>query len=168
MAEARNEEVKKETRNTKQKRLIIDCLNKYGSNHMTAEELLNLIHRQDDKISIATVYRNLRLLEEQGLVRKVFVSDDATAYYEAADNAKTHSHHHLICRQCGAIIDFEEDLLESAEKIIEQTKGFTIQDHRVTFFGICAACNEKNRLERENHPDDKPEPLNGREIKRTD
>lgn len=155
MEDRKPEENKKETRNTRQKRLIIDCLNKYGSNHMTAEELFNLIRRQDDQISIATVYRNLRLLEEQGAVRKVFVSDDATAYYESADSNTSHSHHHLICRQCGAIIDFEEDLLDSLEKFIERTKGFTIQDHRVAFFGICAECNRKNREaeQQQNHPE---------------
>ncbi|MDR3551898.1 MAG: transcriptional repressor [Clostridia bacterium] len=145
MDEIRNDDNKKETRNTRQKKLIIDCLNKYGSNHMTVEEIFNLIQQQDTQISIATVYRNLRLLEEQGLVNKVFVADDATAYYEIKDAASSHSHHHLICRQCGAIIDFEDDLLEALEKMITLTKGFQVQDHHVAFYGICRDCTEKNK-----------------------
>lgn len=140
---------KKETRNTRQKKLIIDCLNKYGSNHMTVDDIFKLINAQDSQISIATVYRNLKLLEEQGSVKKVFVSDDSTAYYELAENSTSHSHHHLICRQCGAIIDFEEDLLDALEKMIEVTKGFQIQDHRVAFYGICKQCSESNKAEQE-------------------
>lgn len=136
------EEPKKETRNTKQKKLIIDFLKKYGSNHMSADDIFNLINQSEEKIGIATVYRNLRLLEEQNIIKKVYVSDDSTSYYELCDQ-KTHSHHHLICKKCGAIIDFEEDLLDSLEKVIENTKGFKIEDHRVAFYGICKECYEK-------------------------
>lgn len=152
MEETHSEETKKETRNTRQKKLIIDCLRRNDGSHMTVEEIFRLIQQQDEQISIATVYRNLRLLEEQGIVSKVFVSDEATAFYEMRDLAATHSHHHLICRQCGAIIDFEEDLLGSIEKIIEETKGFQIQDHHVAFYGICSDCAERNRRESEEKP----------------
>lgn len=134
---------KKETRNTRQKRLIIDCLHDSGGAHLTVEEIFHRIKINDQHISIATVYRNLRLLEEQGIVKKVYVADDALGYYELSENNNPHSHHHLVCRRCGAIIDFEADLLENLEKMIEDTKGFTIEDHRVAFYGVCKACKNK-------------------------
>lgn len=137
------EEKAKETRNTRQKKLIIDCMKNCGGTHLTAEEIYNRIRVTDQRISIATVYRNLRLLEEQGTVKKVYVADDALAFYELSENNLPHSHHHLICRECGAIIDFEADLLESLEKMIEETKGFSIEDHRVIFYGVCRECRQK-------------------------
>lgn len=137
------EEAKKETRNTKQKKLITDCLKGCGGVHLTVEEIYNRIRVTDEQISIATVYRNLRLLEEQGVVKKVYVADDSLAYYELSENNLPHSHHHLICRSCGNIIDFEVDLLDSLEKIILETKDFSIEDHRVVFYGICSACKNK-------------------------
>ena len=137
------EETKKETRNTKQKKLIIDCLNGCGGVHMTVEDIYNRIRTTDEQISIATVYRNLRLLEEQGTVKKIYVADDSLAYYELSENNLPHSHHHLICRNCGDIIDFEVDLLDSLEKIILETKDFTIEDHRVVFYGICSECKKQ-------------------------
>ena len=133
------DDIKKETRNTKQKKLITECLIGCGGAHLTVEEIYDLIRHNDQQISIATVYRNLRLLEDQGTVKKVYVADDALAYYELSENNLPHSHHHLICKHCGAIIDFEEDLLDSLEKMIEETKDFSIEDHRVVFYGICSA-----------------------------
>jgi Fur family ferric uptake transcriptional regulator len=138
------DDIKKETRNTKQKRLIIECLEKNRNSHLSAEEIYNLIRQGDQQISIATVYRNLRLLEEQGVIRKIFVSEDALAFYELSENNVPHSHHHLICRRCGKIIDFEEDLLEAVEKMIEVTEGFFIEDHRVVFYGVCRECRQKD------------------------
>jgi Fur family ferric uptake transcriptional regulator len=60
-----------------------------------------------------------------------------------------HSHHHLICRECGKIVDFEEDLLETIEKKIKDTKDFTITDHRVIFYGYCKSCVDKRKNESE-------------------
>lgn len=136
------EEKSKETRKTRQKKLILDCLTSSDGTHLTAEEIYDRIRNTDQRISIATVYRNLRLLEEQGMVEKVSVVDDSMAYYELSANDQPHSHHHLVCRKCGRIFDFEADLLESLEKMIEETKGFSIEDHRVVFYGVCKECRE--------------------------
>ncbi|HCC00299.1 MAG TPA: transcriptional repressor, partial [Ruminococcaceae bacterium] len=127
----------KETRNTKQKKLILDCMKGAGGAHMTAEEIYDRIRGEHQQISIATVYRNLRMLEANGTIRKIYVADDSLSYYEMSDASSPHSHHHLICRECGAILDFEADLLENLEKLIETTKKFKIEDHRVVFYGIC-------------------------------
>jgi Fur family transcriptional regulator, ferric uptake regulator len=135
----------KETRNTKQKRLIRDCIKDSGR-HMTVDEIYNFIKKQDEKISIATVYRNLRVLEEQGVVKKLYMAEDAPLFYELNDSDE-HTHHHLVCSRCGAITDFDEDLLESLEKTIEEKKGFKIKDHRVVFYGLCKACCEAEKEE---------------------
>ncbi|HEX3026222.1 MAG TPA: Fur family transcriptional regulator [Clostridia bacterium] len=139
------EEAKKETRNTKQKKFITDCLKNYPNSHLTAEEIYHLIKENDQHISIATVYRNLKLLEEQGVIRKNIVTEEASSFYELTDKSEPHSHHHLVCRQCGAIIDFEADLLDSLEKMVEATTGFNIEDHRVVFYGKCKKCSAQNK-----------------------
>lgn len=132
----------KETRNTKQKRFILDCFKKSGGRHMNVEEIYNLIKEHDEKISIATVYRNLKVLEQQGVVKKLYMAEDAPSFYEMNDSDE-HAHHHLVCSKCGAILDFEGDLLDSLEKTIEKKKGFKIKDHRVVFYGLCKACQEE-------------------------
>ena len=66
------------------------------------------------------------------------ISDNSAPCYKIQEKTYEHAHHHLICQKCGDIIDFEDDLLEAIEKIIEVTKGFTITDHKVVFYGICS------------------------------
>lgn len=136
----------KETRNTRQKRLILDCIKDSGR-HMTVDEIYNLIKQNDEKISIATVYRNLRMLEQQGVIKKLYMAEDAPLFYEMSGSDE-HTHHHLVCSRCGAIIDFEEDLLDSIEKTIEAKKGFKIKDHRVVFYGLCKDCLEAEEKEK--------------------
>lgn len=131
----------KETRNTKQKQLIRDCL-KTSGRHMTVDEIYSSINKEDEKISIATIYRNLKMLEEQGVIKKLYMAEDAPLFYEMNDSDE-HTHHHLVCKKCGAIIDFDEDLLDSLEKTIYEKKGFKIQDHRVVFYGLCKDCRDK-------------------------
>jgi Fur family ferric uptake transcriptional regulator len=136
---------KKETRRTHQKELITECLKDCDGEHLTAEEIYDRIRDRDQRISIATVYRNLRLLEEQGAVEKVCVDDDSQAYYELSADDLPHSHHHLVCRNCGGIFDFQPDLLDSLEHMIEETEDFSIADHRVIFYGTCSQCKKKAR-----------------------
>ena len=114
--------------------------------HITVDELYVLLKKKNENIGIATVYRNLKLLEAEGSVEKVHIFDGAAPCYKILIKNCEHSHHHLICKSCNTIIDFEEDLLEAVEKIIELTKGFTITDHRVIFYGICSNCKKEKLL----------------------
>lgn len=148
------DEQKKETRNTKQKQLILDCLKNCGVSHMTVEEIYENIKKHDEHISIATIYRNLKLMEEQNIVKKIIMEDDAASFFELSDN-NAHAHHHLVCTRCGTIIDFDEDLLDSLEKTIQDKKGFMIKDHRVVFYGICKSCMEILDAENEQKGPDK-------------
>ena len=129
------------TRNTKQRSTLLECFDENKGRHLTVEELYAIAKSKDAKIGIATVYRNVKHLEEQGVIKKVELPDSLPCY-EMCAFSHEHSHHHMICRQCGEIVDFEDDLLEAIEKIVEDTKGFTITDHRVVFYGICRKCKE--------------------------
>lgn len=138
----------KETRNTRQKQMILASLKENGGRHMTAPDICSDIRQRDEKISVATVYRNLRMMEEQGIVKKVYMSEDTPMYYELSENA-AHTPHHLVCNRCGTIIDFDEDMLDSLEQEIEKKKGFLIKDHRVVFYGLCAKCRAEEEKEKE-------------------
>lgn len=59
----------------------------------------------------------------------------------------THFHHHLVCIECGAVDEIQEDLLEEVEAIVEKRWKFKIKDHRLTFHGICHRCQEKAEKE---------------------
>ena len=114
-----------QSRNTKQRNLLIKCFNESCVKHLTVEGVFELAKQMDSKIGIATVYRNLKFLEQHSIIKKVELPNSITCY-ELCSNMDTHSHHHVICQKCGEILDFEQDLLDPVEKLIQKTKGFVI------------------------------------------
>ena len=80
-----SEIIKKETRNTKQRNLILECLTENCSKHLSIDELLYILKQKDEHIGIATVYRNLKLLEDSGCVKKVYISETVAPCYEIQD-----------------------------------------------------------------------------------
>ncbi|MEI6131947.1 MAG: transcriptional repressor [Bacillota bacterium] len=137
------ENQKKVEKSSKKRNLILYLLEENKSSHFTADEALTLVRKANVDIGIATIYRNLKYLEEQGKLRKTQLTGSQTAYYQFVQQNDKHSHHHLNCVKCGAVIDFEEDLLDAIEKIVRVTKGFEIYDHNLTFYGKCKKCLEE-------------------------
>lgn len=93
-----------------------------------------------EEIGLVSVYRTLDLLTEMGLVRRVHGHDECQGYVLASPG----HHHHVVCRQCEAAIEFTgmEDLSDLIDRIQEQT-GFTIDEHLLQLYGLCPACQEK-------------------------
>jgi len=135
------------SRNTKQRTLLLECFNESKGTHMTVDELYAVAKSKYAEIGIATVYRNVKYLLDQNLIKRVDLPG-SLPYYEISVSNEEHSHHHLICRECHNIVDFEDDLLESVEEIIEKAKDFEITDHRVVFYGICSDCKAKGEKQK--------------------
>ena len=127
---------------TPQRRAIVNIVIQNKGSHLTAEELYDLVKDECPEIGLATVYRTIQLLEDIGIVCK-FNLDDGCNRYELVDEDEIHQHHHLICRECGKVIEVEEDLLDSIEKNVEKQYKFKIENHSLKFVGICHECLEK-------------------------
>ena len=93
-----------------------------------------------EEIGLVSVYRTLDLLTEMGMVRRVHGHDECQGYVLASPG----HHHHLVCRQCEAAVEFTgmEDLSTLVDRIQELT-GFTIDEHLLQFYGLCPACQEE-------------------------
>ena len=107
--------------------------------HPTASWLYDRLKAEFPSLSFGTVYRNLAILIEQGLVRKI----DSGSTFDRFE-AKTAPHYHLICNKCGKIIDFEERVFPEINYIISNSANFDIESHRIDFFGTCADCRKKS------------------------
>ncbi len=70
--------------------------------------------------------------------------EDGCARYELVHENENHRHHHLVCSNCGKVIEVEGDLLETLEDKIESKYKFRIMDHSVKFFGLCDECQSEN------------------------
>lgn len=97
------------------------------------------IDRELEPVGRASVYRTLEQLEELGLVQKVDLGRESTAY-ERVDPAG-HHHHHLICTRCGRVLPFEDEALEEAIHEVRIREDFKVEGHEVTLRGTCARCS---------------------------
>ncbi|MFP4473214.1 MAG: Fur family transcriptional regulator [Candidatus Omnitrophota bacterium] len=135
-------------RMTKPRGAILDVLNR-TTEHLSAEDVYLSVYKFYPNIGLTTVYRNLELLVEMGVVVK-FQFDHGKAKYELADeHSKKGHHHHLVCRKCAKIIDYsdfmedEMKFLKSVEKGLSKKYDFEIHDHIIQFHGMCSACQGK-------------------------
>jgi len=141
---------KKDRKITTQRIAILGVLKSCPGKHLTSEEIYDLVKLRIPKIGLATVYRNVQLLLELGLIEKVNL-DDGFVRYELAGphDAKNHRHHHLICLKCGQVYSFEDDLLEQLEDRIRKTMDFYVVNHEVKLYGYCKKCQDKIKEEKE-------------------
>ena len=130
---------------TNQRLLVLEVLAEHRDKHMTAEDIYELVKEDYPEIGLATIYRTMQLLLEMQLVDRVNL-DDGCIRYEIGglfDGEFRHHHHHLICRTCGRVFPFKDDLLEDLEGQIEGKTGFRVLDHELKFYGQCRECPEK-------------------------
>lgn len=142
MLQIKNLLAAKDLRLTTQRELVLQILFEHPAEHLTAEEIYFFIKQKNPDIGIATVYRTLELFSELEIIYKLSFAGDCSRY-ELTLNEEGHYHHHLICKSCGRIIEFNADLLDDIEKIIGETSNFLIVDHCLRFYGYCADCQEK-------------------------
>lgn len=129
---------------TNQRKLVLDALEKCQGQHLTAEEVWDLVKIQYPEIGLATVYRTIQLFLELNLVDKINLDDGFVRYEIVKKYQSGHRHHHLICVGCGKVYSFEEDLLEDFEAHIMKTMGFEVIDHEVKVYGHCKDCISKS------------------------
>lgn len=131
---------------TNQREEVLRILLKNKDLHLSCDEVHRIVSQENMEVGIATIYRTLQLFEKLGIVYRINF-DDGVSRYELNFGTEDHHHHHLICEDCGNVIEVKLDLLESLEEEIEKEEEFTIHDHNVKFYGICKNCKNKNESE---------------------
>jgi len=126
-------------RDTPQRELILDTFLK-SEEHISAEDLYDIVKKRDPSIGQATVYRMLKLLAEAGLARELDFGDCIKRY----EHNYNHPHHdHLICRKCGKTVEVVEPQIEDFQKRVAEKYGFKLTDHSLYLYGYCANCRKR-------------------------
>ena len=126
-------------RRTGQRDLILEIFLR-TEEHLTSEDLYWLVQKEDASVGHTTVYRTLKLLTEAGLAREVRFGDNKT-YYEHHYN---HQHHdHMICTECGKVIEFFSADIEDLQDQMADKFGFRPTHHSLRMWGICEDCQLK-------------------------
>jgi Fur family ferric uptake transcriptional regulator len=128
-------------RRTGQRDLILEIFLS-TERHLTSEDLYWLVQKKDSSVGHTTVYRTLKLLTEAGLAREVRFGDNKT-YYEHHYN---HEHHdHMICTECGRVIEFFSQEIESLQDAMAEKFDFLPTHHSLRMWGICSECQKHAR-----------------------
>lgn len=119
---------------TDQRRIIAQVITD-AQDHPNVEEVYQRANAIDSKISLATVYRTVNLLEGYGVIEKLEFGD-GRARYEQKNNTETDHHHHLIDLTTGKIIEFYDEEIEILKANIAKKLGYKLVDHRLELFGV--------------------------------
>ncbi|MGE7999113.1 peroxide-responsive transcriptional repressor PerR [Lysinibacillus sp. NPDC093190] len=103
--------------------------------HPTADEIYKALEGKFPNMSVATVYNNLRVFREVGLVKELTFGDASSRF-----DFVTNDHYHMICECCGTIVDFHYPGLDEIEHFASQVTGFDVHSHRLEIYGTCPSC----------------------------
>ena len=121
---------------TKQRRIVLKSFLEC-KNHISVEELYNIVLKTEPKIGLATVYRTLALLTKSGLALEMDFGDGQKRY---ESSYKSVHHDHMVCTECGKILEFNHPLIEKYQEEVAIQKNFKITSHKLDLFGLCQDC----------------------------
>lgn len=121
-------------RRSKQRERILQLL-KETDTHPSVDWLYEKLKKEFPKLSLGTVYRNLSILVDQGLVKKIHFGST----YDRFDGKRT-PHYHLICEQCGKIEDVDLPVNDDLTRAAAVQSDFQVTGHMIQFYGMCADC----------------------------
>jgi Fur family ferric uptake transcriptional regulator len=112
---------------------ILELFNREGARHLSADEVYRELLEQGVEIGLATVYRVLTQFEQAGVLVKHHF-DGTKAVFELAEN---HHHDHLVCLDCGRIVEFHDEEIEKGQKSVAAKLGFSLEEHALALYGHC-------------------------------
>lgn len=124
-------------RKSKQRTALYDYLAQTTS-HPTAQEIYEAMRPDFPNLSFGTVYRNLGILEEQGMVRRLGRGSTFDRF-----DATVAPHYHFLCDRCGRVFDLPIAVDEELELRVEKATGHSVREHELDFHGLCAECKKK-------------------------
>ncbi|KEZ47487.1 MULTISPECIES: peroxide-responsive transcriptional repressor PerR [Metabacillus] len=122
---------------TPQRHAILEYLIQ-SMTHPTADDIYKSLESKFPNMSVATVYNNLRVFREVGLVKELTYGDASSRF-----DFVTTEHYHVICEKCGKIVDFHYPGLDEVEHLASHVTGFKVSHHRMEIYGVCGTCEKR-------------------------
>jgi Fur family ferric uptake transcriptional regulator len=135
-------------KHSRQRDVIVETFYAMGG-HVPVDGLVARVRALDARVSVATVYRTMKLLAECGIaVPRRF--DDGQTRYEPA-SGRSH-HDHLICTGCGRIVEFENAKIEELQVRVARSHGFEVDSHKLELYGRCERCRRGDAIPKDERP----------------
>ncbi len=124
---------------TTQRQIILEELGKVKT-HPTANEVYDMVRKRLPRIGLGTVYRNLELMSETGIILKLEVGGTQKRFDATVD-----PHYHIRCLSCGKVNDIDIPVMEEINKTAAEISQYQILGHHIEFSGICETCNSQEK-----------------------
>ena len=124
---------------TPQRRIVINAIIN-SREHLTPAAIYERVHREHPSVGLVTVYRTIEILAELGLICETHAGGSCRSYL--IRRPQEH-HHHLICSDCGKVVDFTDCGLDKLERRLAKETRFKISGHLLEFLGQCRECNKR-------------------------
>ncbi|HHB76359.1 MAG TPA: transcriptional repressor [Desulfobulbus sp.] len=125
---------------TTQRQIILEELSKVKT-HPTAGEVYDMVRKRLPRIGLGTVYRNLELMAENGMIVKLEVGGTQKRF-----DATTDAHYHIRCSCCGRVDDIDVPVIDSLVDAAADNSSYQILGHHIEFTGICSKCREEENI----------------------
>ncbi len=124
---------------SKQRNLVLAAIQEHRC-HPTAEQIYNIVKEKDPNISLATVYRNLNQLAENGIIQKVDHLDNYAHFDHTLGQ-----HYHFICSECSCIIDIDCNIVSNIKQHLLDKENLLVESTDISFHGLCPKCQKKQQ-----------------------
>lgn len=125
---------------TTQRQIILEELGKVTS-HPTANEVYDMVRKRLPRIGLGTVYRNLELMADSGIILKLEVGGSQKRFDATVD-----PHYHIRCSSCGKVDDVDLEVQPHINLAAEQASNYKILGHHIEFTGVCMDCRDKGEM----------------------
>ncbi|MGR0481438.1 MAG: Fur family transcriptional regulator [Candidatus Electronema sp. V4] len=125
---------------TMQRQILLEELKKVQNHHPTACELYDMVRKRLPRVGLGTVYRNLELMVESGVIVKLEVGGSQKRF-----DAETEPHYHIRCSRCNKVENIEVDVIQNLVEAAAKKTAYNIIGHHVEFSGECPECQHKRR-----------------------
>ena len=130
-------------RTTKQKCCILNCLKNNAEKHLTVENICSLLEGEGFGVGTATVYRCVKTLVKEGVLKKYKVDSSNRACYQYINKSQNCDEHcHLVCLNCEKVLHFESKDIKKLQDVIKEKEGFLLDISGTSFYGLCSSCNK--------------------------
>jgi Fur family ferric uptake transcriptional regulator len=116
---------------------ILEILETSETRHMSAEDVYKVLLEGNEEIGLATVYRVLTQFEAAGLVSRHHFEGGHSVF----EMNEGHHHDHIVCNQCGKVVEFFDETIERCQEKVAKKSGFSIRDHSLIIYGDCTREN---------------------------
>ncbi len=115
--------------------------------HFNPQQLLDLLKEKGFNLSLTTVYRNLSLLVQAGIIRRACIQEDSRSGGAWYEHIWDHEHHdHLVCSQCGKKVEFSYPAIDILQDAVAKEYGFILERHHLELIGLCPDCRGKDAV----------------------